>query len=445
LLKYEKGKNMVKGKKLMKCVNEKIATSKFIDNHKENLKDFSRDRVLNFAVVFILILRNTAKSLQLALNELFVKGVLPHTVSASAYTQARKKFKHTAFIELNEDAIEIYYSDNKVKRWKHYRCLGVDASTLILPNTPDVKKDFGEIKIKTQHLDNSSYTCGVFECCYDVLNQIALKSILAPASSYEVDLGIQMLTDPVIQEKDLLIYDRGYASYEFLATLKQLGKNFIVRIPKKSFKETRSLFEGQGHWSQIAKLTPPREKKQTIKAKELPNEIEIRFVSVVLSTGEIEVLATSLMDKSIKREEFKQLYNLRWGVEVFFNLLKGRLGIENFTGKTAESVRQDFWSAIFISNVETVLTEQTEEEINAEVSKNQLYKKVNHAVSFNAIKNMAVDILFKNKNNDQAMEKLLLLFRTGTLVQRKDRSPPREKPSLRRSYNFLRRIKKQVF
>jgi hypothetical protein len=98
---------------------------------------------------------------------------------------------------LSFDAIEIYYSDNKVKRWKHYRCLGMNASTLILPNTPDVKKDFGEIKIKTQHLDNSCYTCGVFECCYDVLNQITLKSILAPtpASSYEVDLGIENFTD----------------------------------------------------------------------------------------------------------------------------------------------------------------------------------------------------------------------------------------------------------
>jgi hypothetical protein len=59
--------------------------------------------------------------------------------------------------------------------------------------------------------------------------------------------------------------------------------------------------------------------------------------------------------------------------------------------------------------LKTVFTEQTEEEINAGVSKDQLYKKMNHAVAFNAIKNMAVDILFKNKNNDQAMEKLLLL------------------------------------
>ena len=47
----------------------------------------------------------------------------------------------------------------------------------------------------------------------------------------------------------------------------------------------------------------------------------------------------------------------RWGIETFFGVLKGRLNLENFSGKTAESVKQDFYSTIFISNLETILTE----------------------------------------------------------------------------------------
>ena len=74
----------------------------------------------------------------------------------------------------------------------------------------------------------------------------------------------------------------------------------------------------------------------------MPLEIKVRFVSVILSTGEVEVLATSLMEESIQREDFQQLYFLRWGVETFFSLIKGRLNLENFTGKTLESVQQDF-------------------------------------------------------------------------------------------------------
>jgi Transposase DDE domain len=435
---------MTKGQRLIKYLHERIASFVFISNHKENQKDFSRDRVLTFMLVFMLILRNTIKSLQLSLNELFINGNINQVVSSSAYSQARKKFKHTAFMELNEGTIDLYYSDNKIKRWRNYRCFGVDASTIILPNTPDIKKEFGEIKIKTQHIEDN-YTCAIFECCYDVLNRIAYKSILSCAGSYEVDLAGQMLKEPTLQADDLLIYDRGYASYEFLAMLKQQSKNYIVRIPKNSFKETQVMFEGKGPWSKVVTVKVPPGKKRSINEKGLPAEIKVRFVSVVLSTGEIEVLATSLIDKSIKREEFKMLYGLRWGVERFFNLLKGRLCLENFTGKTAKSVKQDFWSTIFISNVETVLTEETEQEINSNQEAGQLPKQINHAVSFNAIKNMAFDIFLNDKDYESSMRRLKILFKTGTISQRKDRSTPRRKPSPRRSCHFLRRIKKYVF
>lgn len=43
------------------------------------------------------------------------------------------------------------------------------------------------------------------------------------------------------------------------------------------------------------------------------------MVKIVLSSGEIEVLATSLLEEQqFKVEEFGELYYLRWGVETFF-------------------------------------------------------------------------------------------------------------------------------
>ena len=212
--------------KSLRNVSQKLEKESFINKHKEALKDFTRDRALNFVVIFMLILKKSIKSLQLALNELFIHKNINVIVSASAYTQARKKFKHTAFIELNDDTIDIYYEDDDIKRWKGYRCLGVDGSKIILPNTEEIKKEFGEIKITSQYV-NGTYTCALFECCYDVLNRIAVKNVLSPALSYEVDLAASMLND--FSEKDLLIYDRAYASYEFLAKLTKESKSYIIR------------------------------------------------------------------------------------------------------------------------------------------------------------------------------------------------------------------------
>ena len=61
---------------------------------------------------------------------------------------------------------------------------------------------------------------------------------------------------------------------------------------------------------------------------------------------------------------FKELYFLRWGVEGFYNLLKGRLNLENFTGKSLESVHQDFWSTIFITHAETIFTHEAQKKLD---------------------------------------------------------------------------------
>lgn len=430
---------------LTRILNKKVEQGTFINDHKSHESNFTRNRVLTFPIMLLLILRKSIKSLQLLLNELFIYNHISNTVSSSAYNQARKKFKHTAFIELNEDTIDVFYENANIKRWKGYRVFGVDASTVILPKTEDIEAVYGSLKIKNQHIE-SSYTCALFECRYDVLNHIAFQCSLNPGLSYEVDLGIKLLEEQKKpMEKDLDIYDRGYAAYEFLSHLVHKQRQFIIRMPRNSFKETRSLFSGIGPWSKIVTLKAPKDKKRELTEKNLPTSIQIRFVSVVLDTGEIEVLATSLIDAVISRKEFKELYFLRWGVEGFYNLVKGRLNLENFTGKSLESVHQDFWSTIFITNVETVFTYETEKEINEHLNDNQLPQKINKAVSFNAIKNMAFDIFFNQKDQHDVDDKLTELFMTGKIVQRKDRSPPRGKISARTSLNFQKRKRKHVF
>jgi hypothetical protein len=110
---------------------------------------------------------------------------------------------------------------------------------------------------------------------------------------------------------------------------------------------------------------------------------------------------TSLLDEqTFSATSFAELYHLRWGVETFFSKIKGRLGVENFTGKSVEAIKQDFWSTIFISNLETILVEDVEVEMNEKLSKGKLNKAVNKAVSFNAIKNLAFDLLSSKQDNE---------------------------------------------
>lgn len=435
---------MIKKLTALGLVQEKIIDESFVSGHKSRPDDFTRKRKLTFQIIFTQIFRKTVKSLQLSLNELFMNNYLSTPVSASAYTQARNKFKHTAFIELNNDIIDIFYSeDDGIKKWNGYRCIGGDGSKIILPKTPEIAEEFGSITVKNKTMENS-FSCAMFECYYDVLNHIAIKSKLSHGLSYEVDLATQMLS--ATAEDDLLIYDRAYASYEFLATLITQGKNYLIRCPNSSFKTVELLIRDTKNWSRVVTLKVPNSQKKNILAKGLPIEINVRFISVILSTGEVEILVTSIMDESIERQEFRWLYGMRWGVETYFSIVKSRLGLENFTGKTPEAVKQDFWSTVFISNFETLMTEGSEDEMNADLQDGHYAKKVNTAVSFNAIKNMAFELFMNKESAVSNLEKMSQIFKTTPGLDRTGREgPPRKKTSDLQSCNFQKRIKKYVF
>ena len=70
-------------------------------------------------------------------------------------------------------------------------------------------------------------------------------------------------------------------------------------------------------------------------------------MSVRLSPYELEVLITSLIDEKLYPiSTFKEIYNLRWGVESYYGIIKERLNLENFSGRTVLSIKQDFHATL---------------------------------------------------------------------------------------------------
>ena len=101
--------------------------------------------------------------------------------------------------------------------------------------------------------------------------------------------------------------------------------------------------------SQVVTLKAPKVQQKKLKAAALPLSITVRFVRVWLKSGEMEVLVTSLLDEHVYDTAFfKELYALRWGIETFYGTIKGRLNLENFSGKSVEAILQDFHATIFI-------------------------------------------------------------------------------------------------
>jgi hypothetical protein len=122
-----------------------IEDEEFKGRDREKPKAFTRMRRLPFALVLVLGLRKSMKSLQDVVNEAMTWLNEP-LVTASAYSQARYKLKHTGFIELNQEAVvKTRYSDNDYQTFWGFRVLTVDGSKRLLPDSDDVREAFGTI------------------------------------------------------------------------------------------------------------------------------------------------------------------------------------------------------------------------------------------------------------------------------------------------------------
>lgn len=421
-----------------------IKCEAFVKTHRASEKDFTRNRKLPFSLLVALMMRKSVKSVQNVVNEAMEWLDLP-PVTASAYSQARYKLKHTAFIELNQTAIvETVYSDDDYHKFWGFRILAIDGSKVILPNTEDVRKEFGTIAYSNGN--NSEITgqhpYALASVLYDVLNRVAVDARLGKARAYEIDLAVEHLAHT--KEKDLITMDRNYPSYRMLAELKNSQRDYVIRCSSASFAVARKMLKGQGKNSQLVHLQPCAKQKPLICKLGLPNSLKVRFVRVRLSSGENEVLITSLHDeKQYPSADFSKLYYLRWGIETFYGLLKTRLGLENFTGTQAEAVRQDFHSSIYLTGLEAILTDAAQKQLDSK--KTECRQVVNRSVSFNAIKNKALDLLLGDTETELIEEKLTALFLTNPVIERKDRNPPRKKKSSRHLLNFYKRRKKHCF
>jgi len=422
----------------MKKTNEVIEENRsmiesewFKEQHRKVKEAFTRVRKLTFPVIIVFILQKGVKSLQLRLNEWF-DDLGCETVSNSAFTQARANLSHTAFIALNNRNVEMFYEDGDYKRYQGFRLLAVDGSKIRLPKGEEIKEKFGAIRYWNQKEEvKGEHNYAQLSVLYDVINRMVITAECGEAKAYEVDLAIKHLSE-VNNEEDLLLFDRNYATYEFMATLLDRKINFVIRCPVK-YTIAAEMQAGTGSDSRVVEI---KHKKKTLR---------VRFVRVLLSTGEYEILVTSLLDeKRYPAEMFKEIYGLRWGVETYYGLLKTRLELENFTGKTVESVLQDLYSTIYLTNLETILTMEVAENLGEkETSKNP--QKVNRNVSFHAIKMEALNILFSDMEIEKVLSKLRALFLTNPTLDKKKPKTERKKKTDRVLLHYHRRQRKHGF
>src|SRR5580692_4219451 len=135
-------------------VQDRLFAPDFCARHRRRAKDFTRERVLTFPVVMLLLLQKTTKSVQRHLHAFFHQMGLPRrgAVTPGGWTQARARQDHR-------------------RLWRGHRLLGCDGSVLRLPSHPEVFEHFGREAVRNHHgATGTEYAPARLSVLYDLLN-----------------------------------------------------------------------------------------------------------------------------------------------------------------------------------------------------------------------------------------------------------------------------------
>jgi len=403
---------------------EFIYASSTLELFRVNKTDFIRRRKLPFEILVLSMLKLLRKSLSSEIHNIFTElETYVKKITSSAFIQGRKKLNPELFYALHHLIVSEYYKDNdeNVKLYKGMRVLSIDGSTINLPLTPSTIAEYGTYNNQKKTDD---IVIGRVSVLYDVLNEIVIDGVLRAFSESEIVLSREQFT--YARKGDLIIMDRAYPSFDSAYMLQKEGVHFLFRC-KESFSSEVKAFNTSAKREQVVEIKAKQNKSFEHLAYTKDSTIRVRLLRIILDNGETEILMTSLLDtKNFPFREFKALYYKRWRVETYYDRFKNIICVENFSGTSVQFIQQEFNCALYMSNMQTILTQEAQGKIEEKYKGRQYEYKINHSLSLGFIRERLLQIYAMPDEAETILNELKQLFIVNVVPIRPGRNNERD-------------------
>jgi hypothetical protein len=371
---------------------------------------FTRKRKLSFEDLLYCILLSSKNTTATMLRAFWTKFKKEGTrMSHQAYSKARNHFDHTPFEKMFCKNVAETYENSKqhgLMTHKGYIVVAFDGSYYDLPDSKELLDSFGGMG------GNCDSPTALVEVAYDVLNKVVISGSINSSKAQERSCAIELFPKikAIVSEPVIMLFDRGYPSREFIKNLPKDTK-YVMRVKS-------------GFSVDIDKAT---EKDSIITLAN--TDIRVRVIQITLDNGKKETLITN--ETELSYEDFKSLYAMRWGIETEYDILKSILEVENFTGRSKNTILQDFWaSMVMINLVGDAIADgnkKLEKLKSKKGNKNEQQVNVSHLVG--CLKDDLIELTFAPPNKQlRLLIKLEKEILRETSQKRNGRSFPRKTP-----------------
>jgi hypothetical protein len=407
--------------RIAECLLSVILRAKGFEN-----KFRRKDRGLGAERTLGVILSRLYKPLQLEIDDYF-KEIGGSPVTRQALSKSRAFLNPEYVRGFFDDCVKaIVDEDDKYLTYRNMRIIAIDGSTLALENSAELIEKFG---CSGKDKDSATARCSI---AFDPLNKVIYDGQIGEyegKNTGERNLAkrhIKRLNELKLQGS-LLLFDRGYPSCEFIKYLIDNGYHFVMRVKEKWNLEVDAV-----------------ETQDRFEITYGDKKYGFRAIKITLDNGTAETLLTSLNQKQLPASSAAEIYFKRWAVEGAYDLLKSRLQLENFSGKTEKTVLQDFWATLYIGNFVAAVSDCADKIIHENDEgknlKNERFADRGRVVD--KFRGVFIDLLLCSDENgiEKMVEDLILDCSKYPIPKVDGRSAQRKPPRKRRFHSNRKNV-----
>ncbi len=333
-----------------------------------------KGRKLDFKEDMKILLSSGAVSMKKELYKYFDYD--EDTVSLPGFIRSRAKIKEEAFMELMKMMNKACPCD---KTYNGYRLLAVDGCDLAISTDLNDKETL-------EYNQNNGYSNYHLNCLYDILNHRYLGNIIQPLRKEDEKKAMWMMAERYKGDKAIFIADRNYETFNNFEHLKKAGHKFLIRVRDigsgtsllKSFKSLpkEGEFDEDVHIVFTNRQTNFIKKNPEIYKPIMTNQrfdfldegnhfhdADYRIVRIRIDgkDEEYESIITDLDRKQFPASRIKELYKLRWDIEVSYRHLKYSVDLNALHSRRRDFIRQEIWAKMVMFNIAMIIIDHVQD------------------------------------------------------------------------------------
>jgi hypothetical protein len=294
-------------------------------------------------------------------------AAVPHlagqTFSASAYCQARARLPLALFENLFDAVSHGLYAERRTTgRWRGHRTWLLDGSSFSMADQPALRKFFGQPGGQKEGCGQPvADILALFHAGTGFLQRV----IVSPLRTHDMAHAVDML--PEMDQGDILLADRGLASFAHLALISKAKRHAVFRCHQKQIVNfrphrrhksssrdqaglpTSRWLKRLGKHDQLVEYVKPKTKPVWMSGEEyakLPETVVVRELRFTIKTPHcrsksITIVTTLLDPNRYPAKAIAALYRQRWEIETNLRHLKTTMKMEILHCHTVEGVKKE--------------------------------------------------------------------------------------------------------